>query len=77
MCSSGIGGTAPGTTIEDDVVELGLRLHPEGFEETVIVETRKIVSVSHAYIHGNVITVGVFRCRRWQVWQCLQCWQYQ
>ncbi len=34
MFPGGIGATAPGTIIEDNVVELGLWLHPEGFEET-------------------------------------------
>ena len=34
MFPGGIGATAPGTVIEDNVVELGLWLHPEGFEST-------------------------------------------
>ena len=35
MFPGGIGATAPGTVIEDNVVELGIWLHPEGHEETV------------------------------------------
>jgi len=30
----GVGATAPGTMIEDNVVEIGVWLHPEGFAET-------------------------------------------
>ncbi|MDD9895071.1 MAG: hypothetical protein OXU24_04690 [Gammaproteobacteria bacterium] len=35
MYPGGIGAVAPGTIIEDNVVEIGLWLHPEGYEEQV------------------------------------------
>lgn len=34
MFPGGVGATAPGTMIEDNVVEIGLWLHPVGYEET-------------------------------------------
>lgn len=34
MFPGGVGAMAPGTMIEDNVVEIGLWLHPEGYEET-------------------------------------------
>lgn len=34
MFPGGVGATAPGAMIEDNVVEIGLWLHPEGFEKT-------------------------------------------
>ena len=33
MFPGGVGATAPGTMIKDNVVEIGLWLHPEGYEE--------------------------------------------
>jgi len=33
MFPGGVGATAPGTMIEDNVVEIGLWFHPEGYEE--------------------------------------------
>lgn len=35
MYPGGLGGTAPGTVIEDNVVELGIWLHPEGYESKI------------------------------------------
>lgn len=38
MYPGGIGATAPGTVIEDNIVELGLWLHPMGFQDTAAFE---------------------------------------
>ncbi len=35
MYPGGLGGSAPGTVIEDNVVELGIWLHPEGYESDI------------------------------------------
>ena len=35
MFPGGLGSIAPGTIIEDNVVEIGLWLHPEGYEDNV------------------------------------------
>jgi len=38
MFPGGVGAMAPGTMIEDNVVEIGLWLHPEGYEEVATYE---------------------------------------
>jgi len=61
----GVGATAPGTMIEDNVVEIGVWLHPEGFAETAkykqvavwleAVDTHRVVERVEALSHGSAI----------------------
>lgn len=58
----GLGGTAPGDVIEDNVVELGIWLHPEGYESTITQDLATYqLSQGDLFIapHGTAMTQGM------------------
>lgn len=59
----GLGATAPGTVLEDNVVEIGLWLHPEGYaEQAQYKQDLKLYRLDHGELvvppHGYTMTQG-------------------
>ncbi len=57
MYPGGVGATAPGTMIEDNVVEIGLWFHERGFEEQegIYRQDLRNYGMRHGYENGNLI----------------------
>jgi mono/diheme cytochrome c family protein len=61
MFPGGVGATAPGTVIEDNVVEIGVWLHPEGYT-AAYEQDLKLYRLNHGELivppHGTAMTQG-------------------
>lgn len=55
MFPGGVGATAPGTIIEDNVVEIGVWFHPEGYEEGAYKQDLRLYGLREGYQNGNLI----------------------
>ncbi len=57
MYPGGVGATAPGTMIEDNVVEIGLWFHEDGYEETdgVYKQDLSLYGMREGYQNGHLI----------------------
>lgn len=61
MYPGGLGGTAPGAVIEDNVVELGIWLHPEEYESNIVQDLATYqLDQGELFIppHGTAMTQG-------------------
>jgi len=55
MFPGGVGATAPGTMIENNVVEIGLWFHEEGYEEEAYKQDLRLYGMRSGYENGHLI----------------------
>ena len=55
MYPGGVGATAPGEMIRDNVVEIGIWFHEPGYEETAYSQDLRNYQITHGYQNGHLV----------------------